>query len=70
MKLGRKILESYLAIVIGILTVVTFFILSGTRAVENTSVIFLGILIIILISVNILNAIINLRIHAKQSEEK
>ncbi|MDY6788521.1 MAG: hypothetical protein SVV03_01015 [Candidatus Nanohaloarchaea archaeon] len=68
MKLGSKILEGYLAVAIAILTVLTFFILSGTGFGETQNI-FLGILIIILISVNILNSIITIRMLEQLKKE-
>lgn len=57
----RKVLETYLAVTIGLLTVVTFVVLAGlTRG--QTSFVLAIILIIILIGVTILNAMIQLRI--------
>lgn len=62
MKIGRKILEGYLALAIGVLTIVAFIILAGIGTNIKTEFIFLDILIIVLIGVNILTAIILLRI--------
>lgn len=62
MEFGRKILEGYLVVAIAVLTVVTFIILSGVSTGLETRFLFLAILMIILIAVNIIVAIINLRI--------
>ncbi len=62
MKLGRKVLEGYLGLAIGILTIVAFIILAGIGTSIDTEFIFLDILIILLIGVNILIAIIQLRL--------
>lgn len=61
MKFGRKVLEGYLGLAIGILTIVAFIILAGIGTNIDTEFIFLDILIILLIGVNILIAIIQLR---------
>jgi len=61
MKFGRKVLEGYLGLAIGILTIVAFIILAGIGTSIDTEFIFLDILIILLIGVNILIAIIQLR---------
>lgn len=63
MKFTSKYLEGYLAVAIGLLTVVAFIILAGVGvSIQNTGTLVLSILMIILIGVNILNAIILLRI--------
>lgn len=61
MKFGRRVLEGYLGLAIGILTIVAFIILAGIGTNIDTEFIFLDILIILLIGVNILIAIIMLR---------
>lgn len=65
---SARILEWYLAVAIAIMTVVTFLILGGSIFNLQGQYIMLAILIIILISVNILNAIIQLRILETQAE--
>lgn len=63
MKFKAKYLEGYLAVAIGLLTVVAFIILAGVGvSITDTGTLVLSILMIILIGVNILNAIILLRI--------
>ncbi len=57
----RTVLEWCLAIVIVILTVVTYMVLAGIGVTTQSNSIMLAILIIILISVTVLNSIIGLR---------
>ena len=68
MKLGRKTLEGYLAIAMVLLTIVIFMIL-GTISVEKSpGISFLNILVILLIGIEILQAILQLRILEKVGE--
>lgn len=62
MKFSSKYLEGYLAVAIGLLTIVAFIILSGSGYGVDTGTIVLSILLIILTGVNILNSIILLRV--------
>lgn len=57
----RTVLEWCLAVVIVILTVVTYMVLAGIGVTSQSSSIMLAILIIILIGVTVLNSIIGLR---------
>ncbi|MDY6776932.1 MAG: hypothetical protein SVQ76_02390 [Candidatus Nanohaloarchaea archaeon] len=59
---GRKVLEGYLAVVIVLLTVITYLVLAGMGGTQNSNIIMAAILLIVLIGVNVLNAIIQLRI--------
>lgn len=61
MRFGRSVLEGYLAVAIAILTIVTYIVLAGVGFEQQTGTVVLAILMIILISVSILNAIIQLR---------
>ncbi len=61
MRFSRRMLEGYLAVAIVILTVVAFVVLSGA-GFGRTDFIVAAILVIILISVNILHAVLQLRI--------
>lgn len=58
----RKVLQAYLAVIIVILTIVTYIILAGVGFQVNAEFVVVSILIIILISINILHTIIGLRI--------
>lgn len=62
MKFGRNVLEGYLAVAIVILTVVAYVVLAGVGFEQQSGFIMLALLMIILIGVNILISIINLRI--------
>lgn len=59
---GRKVLEAYLAVTVVILTVVAYLLLAGVGFQQQSGFGMLSILIVILIGVNILHAIIELRI--------
>ncbi len=59
---GRKILEGYIAVAILVLTVVAYLVLAGVGFGDQSNFVMLAILLVILISVNLLNAIILLRI--------
>jgi len=61
MRFSRRMLEGYLAVAIVILTVVAFVVLSGA-GFGRTDFIVAAILVIMLISVNILHAVLQLRI--------
>lgn len=65
----RTVLEWCLAIVIVILTVVTYIVLAGMGVSTQSNFIMLSILLIILISVSILNSIIMMRILDSIEEE-
>lgn len=62
MKLGRKTLEGYLVGIVGVIMVIVYLALKGIASGLNADTLYLGILIAILISVNILNAILLLRL--------
>lgn len=57
----RTVLEWCLAVVIVILTVVTYLVLAGIGVPSQSSNVMLAILLIILISVTVLNSIIQMR---------
>ncbi len=57
----RRVLQGYLAVVILVLTVVTYLILAGVGFDVGSEFVVTAILLIVLISVNILQAIIGLR---------
>lgn len=59
---GRKVLEAYLAITVVILTVVTYLLLAGVGFQQDSGFGMLSILLVILIAVNILHSIIELRV--------
>ena len=70
MEFGQHILEWYLAIAIMILTVVSYMVLAGVGFGTQSEFIMIALLLIILIAVNILNAIIHLRmLEAQQSDD-
>lgn len=60
-KFQRKVLEGYLAVVILVLTIVTYLILAGVGFDVSAEFVVISILVIILVSVNVLHAIIGLR---------
>lgn len=57
----RRVLQGYLAVIILVLTVVTYLILAGVGFDVGSEFVVTAILLIILISVNVLQAIIGLR---------
>jgi len=57
----RRVLQGYLAVIILVLTAVTYLILAGIGFDVSMEFIVAAILLIILISVNVLQAIIGLR---------
>lgn len=59
---GRKVLEAYLAVAVLILTVIVYILLAGVGFNQESGLGVLSILLIILTGVNILHAIIELRI--------
>jgi len=70
MKFGRKILEGYLAVVLTILVIVGFIVLSGIGMQISTEFILLDIILIILVGVNLLIAVLLLRILEKVEAQK
>lgn len=65
---GRKVLESYLAVAIFILTIAVYVTLAGIGFEQQSGFVLLSILMMILIGVNILVAIIELRILERLKE--
>ncbi|MDY6773938.1 MAG: hypothetical protein SVS85_01960 [Candidatus Nanohaloarchaea archaeon] len=65
---GRKVLEAYLAVVVVILTAVAYIILAGIGFQQDSGMVMLSILVIILIGVNILSAVVELRMLEKLKE--
>ncbi len=59
---GRKVLEAYLGVVVLVLTAVAYVVLATAGFEDQSGLVMLSILLIILISVNILVAVIQLRI--------
>jgi hypothetical protein len=57
----RRVLQGYLAVIVLVLTVVTYLILAGGGFDVGSEFVVTAILLIILISVNILQSIIGLR---------
>lgn len=57
----RRVMEGYLAAMILIMTIITYVLLSGVGFEVSNEFIVVAILIIILISINALHAIIQLR---------
>lgn len=69
MKLGRKILEGYLAVAIVLLTIVVFMVLGTVSMETSPGISLINILIIILVGIEILQAIIQMRILENTGEE-
>ncbi|MDY6769561.1 MAG: hypothetical protein SVU88_01170 [Candidatus Nanohaloarchaea archaeon] len=59
---GRKVLEAYLAVAVLVLTAAAYVILANVGFADQSGLVMVSILLIILIGVNILLAIIQLRI--------
>jgi len=62
MKIGRKTLEGYLVVVIAVIAVTVYLSLEGMAAGISAGTLYLGILLLILIAVEILIAILLLRL--------
>ena len=65
MKFGRKTLEGYLAVAMAVLTIVIFIVLGTISFENNPGISLLNILVIILIGIEIVQAIILLRVSEK-----
>lgn len=62
MKLGRRTLEGYLLVIVAVIGVIIYLSLQGLASGISGGSLYLGILLLILISVNVLNAILLLRL--------
>lgn len=59
---GRRVLEAYLAVAVAILTVMVYIILGSLSFQQQSGFVMLAILLIILIGVNILHVVIEMRV--------
>ncbi|MCJ7450505.1 MAG: hypothetical protein MUP58_02085 [Candidatus Nanohaloarchaeota archaeon QJJ-9] len=63
--IGKKGLEAYLVVTIAVLAIIVYMMISGMGLGMNKDFMVLDILVILLIGVNILSAIVELRILEK-----